>query len=357
MHAKKAWALLGLEPTEDRRAIKKAYAAKLKAIDPDKDIAHFQNLRAAMKTAEWEAERLANPQDYEHWDDFGDDWDDEDEASTEIGEAAVEPEITADTFADPMAAITNDDIDAAGPTKTRAPDFEPVVHDDAEPDDDPDDDPEPQTWDEDDDDEPEETGLKSEISALLWGDEPIDEAALKTKVTELINDPAMEQIDASREVEEWLGWTLFNCGNRADSVIPMVVKHFNWAAQTGMVGGNYYFENLAHRADDLGVVERLKDPTHRWHRAYAVLTSPAPPKISFSDSWKYKTEVGDLLQSLRAHNPEVEQALDADHVALWDKKTVNAPQIGEEGNTGPSIWVWLFIGWIVIKLIGLLSGL
>jgi hypothetical protein len=343
MHAKHAWSLLGLEPTEDRRAIKKAYAAKLKAIDPDKDIAHFQDLRTAMKTAEWEAERLANPQDYQ-------DWDVEDEVVDDVSE----PAITAETFADPMAAITDDDIDAAGPTKTRAPDFEPVVHEDTEAADDP----EPQTWDDEDYDEPEDTGLKSEISAMLWGDEPIDEAILKAKVTELINDPAMEQIDAGREVEEWLGWTLFNCGNRANCVIPMVAKHFNWAAQIGVVGGNYYFENLAQRADDLAVVERLKDPNHRWHRAFTVLSSPAPEKIGFADGWKYKTEIEDLLLSLRTHNPEALDQLDADHVALWDQKTAARPQIGEEGNTGPSIWLWLFIGWVVFKAIGaILSGL
>ncbi len=342
INAKQAWALLDLDPTEDRRAIKKAYAKKLKAIDPDKDIAHFQSLRQAMKVAEWEADRIANPQDYAHWDD----WDEEEDAEAET---PLDP----NALIDPAAVITDDDIDAAGPTKTRAPKFEPVAREAEEAE------PEPLLdtgrW----DDEPEidlDPTPQSEIQNLLWADEdqPLDEAQLKEKVRALLDDPQMDQVDHSREIEEWLGWVLVHAIPRSDSVIPMVVDHFEWQKQIGMIGSNYNFEHLVARADDVAVIERLKQPTHKWNRAYTVLTSPAPAKINFSDGWKYKTEVNALLDSLRTHNPNVEQALDADHVALWDHKAAGGPQLGEKGNTGVSVWAWLFIVWVVIKLI---SGL
>jgi hypothetical protein len=55
------WYLLGLDPTHDERAVKRAYAAKLKAIDPSEDRQAFLDLRAAFEAARREAQRMQPP--------------------------------------------------------------------------------------------------------------------------------------------------------------------------------------------------------------------------------------------------------------------------------------------------------
>lgn len=47
------WDTLGIEPTNDIRAIKKAYSAKLKTARPDDDAAAYQALREAYEAAQW----------------------------------------------------------------------------------------------------------------------------------------------------------------------------------------------------------------------------------------------------------------------------------------------------------------
>ncbi|MBV9522611.1 MAG: hypothetical protein JO010_07450 [Alphaproteobacteria bacterium] len=48
------WHELGLDPTADRKAIRGAYARRLRTLDPDRDPAAFQRLRAALEAAlEW----------------------------------------------------------------------------------------------------------------------------------------------------------------------------------------------------------------------------------------------------------------------------------------------------------------
>ncbi len=66
------WERLGIEKTDDERAIKRAYAKKLKTIRPDEDPKHFQTLREARDEAIYLAK-------YDF--DYDYDWDDEEEAS------------------------------------------------------------------------------------------------------------------------------------------------------------------------------------------------------------------------------------------------------------------------------------
>src|SRR4051794_18126808 len=45
------WDELAIDPTHDSKAIRRAYAARLKTIDPDRDLQAFTRLRAALEQA------------------------------------------------------------------------------------------------------------------------------------------------------------------------------------------------------------------------------------------------------------------------------------------------------------------
>jgi hypothetical protein len=73
------WSVLGIEPTDDERAIKRAYAARVKVTSPEADAAGYMKLRAAYERAKEYARRqqqrvLAEPESGED-DGYGDDAD------------------------------------------------------------------------------------------------------------------------------------------------------------------------------------------------------------------------------------------------------------------------------------------
>src|SRR5215471_18001762 len=51
------WEELGIVPTADAKAIRRAYAGRLRGLDPDQDPAAFQRLRQAFEAALSQAER------------------------------------------------------------------------------------------------------------------------------------------------------------------------------------------------------------------------------------------------------------------------------------------------------------
>lgn len=59
------WSRLGIDPTSDKAAIRKAYADVLRSINPDEDIAGFADLRRARDQALWLAARQADADESE----------------------------------------------------------------------------------------------------------------------------------------------------------------------------------------------------------------------------------------------------------------------------------------------------
>ncbi len=292
MSPKEAWEALGIDPTDDKRAVKRAYAVKLKSIDPDADPKAFLALRDALQIAQWEAE-YGPEEDYDYED---------------YSEGSVAP--NAEDVPELSGAITDDDIDQfqiepASPQH----EFEPQM---------------PSS----------EWAAQQRIEGLIWQEDrtAAEDAELVTSVRMLLADPRMDQVDFASDTEEWLARTMAYAIPQSDPIITIVSKHFGWDARRMNVRDTFGVTECADRAADLVCLAKLSEPSHQWHDAYQRLKCPGPAKISFVERRRHKTVTLDLLNSLRTHNPDVEQSLDAAHVAAWDAILVK--DLNNIANTG-----------------------
>ena len=308
MSPQDAWEALGIEPTDDKRAVKRAYAVKLKSIDPDADPKAFLALRDALQIAQWEAEYGPDEEyDYQEYEEGGAQW------------KAVEdnPEFTH--------VITDEDVDRFDADPAFMPhDFVPQSP-------------------------PDGFEARNRIDGLIWQEDrtPAGDAELVEAVAELLSDARMEQVDFASEAEEWLARSMAYAIPQSDPIIPIVVDHFGWDARRMNVRETFGLAECAARADDLACIARLSSPTHKWHDAYERLKSPGPNQISFMERRRNKQTSLDLLQSLREHNSAVERSLNAQHVALWDDILVK--DVNKIASTGTaSDWGTLRIGFFVL---------
>ena len=96
------WSILGIAPTKDERALKRAYHAKLRVTNPEDDPEGFQRLRAAYD----QARQMAAYADYEE----------------EVGEGEESPaEASAEDAAAPVFAGDLFDRPAPRPTPAASP--------------------------------------------------------------------------------------------------------------------------------------------------------------------------------------------------------------------------------------------
>lgn len=274
MSAKRAWQTLGLEPTADRRTVKQAYAKRLKAMDPDSDVAGFLQLREALtmalRLAETAALRGETPS----------------AAQPTLAEAIPVPAlaVTAPTvafdFSQPLAPLAN-----TAPAKAD----KAVVS-------------------------------RTKLSRLLRrkGDEAQTEELLAA-YHGLLADERMEQIDYAEQFEAWLVSQLITQGPNADVLIPLAAARFGWADELNKLRPRSHQLSLAMRSEELRTIAALQQPDHEWHHAYQILQQPAPSALAARDRWEHGRQVRELLNSLRWHHPNLVWDFDPHHVQLWDK--------------------------------------
>ncbi|HEY0627011.1 MAG TPA: hypothetical protein VGD10_09790 [Allosphingosinicella sp.] len=259
------WKLLGIEPTDDSRAIKKAYAARLKAIDPDQDPQAFISLRKARDTAlYWATIEDADIPAYDGME------------AEHVGQPDFEPEAEQETRPTELAAASR----------------------------------RPNPW-----QMPTLADQMGKIEAILFdpAQTPIDHVRLKTQIEALLRHPDMATISRAEEIETWLAHLIIDAIPRSDALIAPATRRFDWMAKAQGWECPWYVEEVVARYHDC----RYRDGEARDEHALAMrsLASEPPARSNALKDWA----VARFLRHVRANHPTIERDFDRATIDWWDR--------------------------------------
>lgn len=354
-----AWHLLGLSPTDDRRAVKRAYATKLKAIDPDNDPVSFRTLREAFELATGPYGLVGQ------YDETG--------SLKYLGYHTTNAHIEFTLFQESNAGIPNqsgivkeqDPAPEPESSVTPEPELEPEPEPEPEPELEPEPEPEPRSMPQP-PIQPRVSVNFGSVQAIATPDDPeqlilhlLDkysnqadrDAQLSDATQTLLNDPAMAGITRTLEIEEWLIDLIASRMPDSDPMIAHAVAHFNWKSHAGKVDTTDSLEAILRRNDHLETVERLMNPDHRWHSAFETLKRP----LGYRGGQTLDIDlVDEFLRSIRLHNEEILELLDVKHVSNWDIRIANtarwaqANPISRDGSSDFGTFIGLAIAFMLV---------
>jgi len=287
------WTILEIAPTEDRKAVREAYARLLKALDHEAQTDDYMALREARDGA-LSGEFLHPPRDdfAEEEDDFG--------------------------LGTPLA---DDGVDAASPgiepLAEPAPQEKPVF-----------------TVDYDDEDDrrfARTVELFTGEGALTAG----ETGELHELLDHLLGDDRMGDLGHYARVEGWLAQLLAERFPRGEALFPRVADHFHWASRVHELGIHPAIPWLFNAHDGYSRARELNTPGHAYHREWNEL---ARGKIA-GPLWLRRVDNGrmaNLINTIRRDYAWLEQEhWQPELVARWEKRVAGG------GVSGPNPWVWI----------------
>jgi hypothetical protein len=290
------WKVLGIDPSDDSRAIRRAYAQKLKALDLDREIEAYANLRAARDHA------LALARS----------------ASDAHGEAArftplQEPETSLVSADDPVSGAQAFDPDDAEVT-TIAP--------------------------------PQEPGAPEILLEILFPEGSQSDDALSHEdwlraeeaVAAIAAEANESPVDRQATIGEWLAHHLAAAWPRSSPLVTDAADRFGWREQSGQITEGHAVQFLNLRLRGMRFVENVQEREHPLHKAWNELSRPGHGG-AFDFLRASKNDVHRLLEGVRQNFPEVESYLNPARVASWEGARIgHIPS--KPGGSGLS-WAWV----------------
>lgn len=314
------WSRLGIDPTDEPAAIRKAYADALRATDIDNDVAGYAELRRARDHALWLAAEgargLADADDDEDW---------EEDHGAAYGLGSLDDDAGAWDIAAALESPLTPPSDAA------------IAFADPEP-------------------EPELTeaqrraqGAWSRLLEIMY---PQGEASEDAVTLEELDDgntalailiARAEEADLAEHdaLDGALAELFARTWPRSAPFVEPANAGFHWLDEAGSLEERPALRFLNQRLKGMRFHEKVQATDHPLHKAWAELTRTGP--AGMLDRLKVKRlDVHKLLTGIRTRYPELESHLDPQRVASWEGESAGAAE-GKTRGGGFSTAIWLLI--------------
>lgn len=274
-----AWQTLGILAIRETRAIRQAYASKLRGLDTDADPEAFTLLRSARDLALQLAEN----------DQIGA-GEDEDPAWSPTLTIAHRHDPT-DIVHAPVHDIASDRTPACGQEPNQLDRHYYAI----------------------------EALLLSQPKTIL----PLEQltqaelTALRDHLRAVFNDPRVSEITFYGQATLWLANILARACPRSDPVLAISIKQFGWMAGRNQVGQEPAIAFITQRQANFDFIKAVQGRRHPLNSAWLELTTPANTQSMRGIGIK-KREIDELLDTIRQEYPQLESLLDIHRVELWE---------------------------------------
>ncbi|MEQ1689182.1 MAG: hypothetical protein ABL874_11480, partial [Sphingopyxis sp.] len=323
------WSVLGLTPSATDRDVRRAYAQRLRTIDPDSDPQGFAKLRQARDRALDTIRARKTPEE-----DRADS--DKDGLIDAQAPLSIKPSPHSDDAsrpdsrsADAAPRMGTDDGDSGSVNVTTGGDTlrqDMAAHQDTLMD----------------------ILLDGDPETRLTDDE---QARVNTALNLILANPMMHAIDTAADMENWLAHVFAQSTPRSHPFAQRLADQFNWRQEAGTINQSGAVRWLTERALAFDFRDRVTQPSNKGYGAWIELTTPAD---DYSKRGRAKM-VPELLSAIRRDHPVLEHELDWFRVSLWDRGGSSGPS-GGSGLRWWQIAVGIFVALQILGALGRCSS-
>jgi len=260
------WATLGIAKTDDETAIRRAYSARLKAIDEEVDRDAFLRLRAAYEQARRQAAAAVRP--------------------------VAAPEEPPEADIDSRAEGGEERPEPAGPALVEPSDGPPRATLEAE---------------------------AGALERLLYGEDSREAIFPEVRaITErMLAHPDLELIDRRTAVETWLAHTILRAVPRSNAMLDLAIVRFGWAEASQQWNCPPLVRAVLDRYRDAQIFDRtVRTPGATYYAPYrALLAAPNPKRLRWRPG--LVSEVETFLTAIDTRFPSLRTEFKAEDVAAW----------------------------------------